>query len=929
MGISSSTNRIKLPPVRIEEPYPTVDPIGIGKGMAQGCQHQGRVCQLAVASGVSASGAKLYRDMGTITRLKCNQFATDTDKVRNNQMAFEELRKGLLDGIYYRNLGRSNDGQEYCGQILFDAADLTGVKSPEGLPMDKARQPTIRKISDSGGFSSITKAFIKPSIPFEVEFLGKKHLMPVLTLMHPSPVRVENVQHDAMLTLGDPNDGNNTGLVILVPLVGSLMAGASGQFIAKVARYLSGILTPNPATGQYESIDIPTGSDWNLSSIFPGAPGPDGKTYVTNPGFYVWSGRPPLALARTRTEVNTARVGIFDLGDKEFYSWVPSGPTSTRYIMLSEPVQVNSMDLQTIRMLPSTPTTEALAPLEKTTLSYRTAGRVGPNGEWIPSCPSRPASTAALGASLFGGREPMENPKCDPFAPGNFPSKAPSQEEFVNIITGVLVTFGAILAIYFAVKLWTNPAYRYWFADKFEGVSNSIAQIFKQGQKLPPSGRFKPTPEDEAKAKEKAKEEQRKTYRSSAVAPTRRPAGESAAGTGLGLVPELAGDDAEAKRKAEEEAEAKRKAEEEEAIRKAGEEAEAKRKSEEEAIRKAGEEADAKRKAEEEAEAKRKADEEARQKAQFDEVMDAFRKAEADTSARERAEAEALVDTQPVDARRKRKTVVTAPKPPGIDFEGARQAREEAEIKRKAEEAAKSASASAERQSANVPKKRNVQSSDRNLLVAKETTVKPSTGETKTVEDPKKVLDAYAKAIQAYKASRDPKDYDAARKLESDARAVSLKSIPLKTRYQELVQDLVRHHEEYTAPPEKSPEELLSRLTKLEGDVKTEKASLERFSDSGPIVQERHEDRLTKALDLLANRLTYTNEQLKTMNAEPLKRLPVEKKVNQLLKLVKAEREAQTERRKVRRASPFQGHELDGKGRRRRMKRKSTRRYVA
>jgi hypothetical protein len=441
--------------------------------------------------------------MGSITREKCKKYSVDTEKVRKNEMAFEELRKGLLDGIYYRDLGN-----EYCGQVLYDAADLQTATKVEDIKPDKARMPIIRKVSTSGGFSSITKAFIKPSIPFEVEFNSKPHKINVLTLMHPSPIRVENVQHDAMLTLGDPGDGNNDGLVILVPLIGSLTAGASGAFIAKVARYMSGILTPNPATGQYESIDIPTGSDWKLSSIFPGAPGEGGKTFVKSPGYYVWSGQPPLELKLARSDWNFKRVAIWEYPNTDHYVWEPTGKPGVRYIMLSEPVQVNSMDLQTIMMLPSTPITEAISPMVKSTLTYRRAGSVGPDGRWITECPARPPTLT----NFFGGTTESFEDTCDPFAPGSFPSTAPDTNSLVTLVIGLVGAIGVFLAIYFAVKLWTQMKPGRWVADKGEWFGNMVAQfsIADARKRVAPAGVFKVSREeekrmaDEAAAAEKA-----------------------------------------------------------------------------------------------------------------------------------------------------------------------------------------------------------------------------------------------------------------------------------------------------------------------------------------------------------------------------------------------------------------------------------------
>jgi hypothetical protein len=435
-GGSKFIPRDEPPPRRDEAEYPVVDPIGIAKGMAQGCQWNGGTCQLAVPQGVSASAAKVYRDQGTVRRDQCRRWAKDLDKVSKNEKSFEEVKKDLVAGIYYEDLGN-----EYCRQMVYDAEDLKAVRSVDKLPMDRVRYMTIRKMSDSGSYSSVTKLFIKPSIPFEIEFNGKPHKITVMTIMHPSPIRVENIQHDAMLTLGDPSDGNNDGLVLLVPLQGALIAGASGEFLNKIVRYMTGVLQPDPASGDYKTIDVPTGNDWKLSKMFTSSPGEGGKSYVTEPGYYVWSGYPPLELRPDgNPTVVPSRFWFKWLDDSWYlrqpdiqrYSWQPKfGLQPVRYVMLSRPALVSSMDLQTIRMLPMTPTTEAFAPILKHTLTYRQAGQIGPDGTWQASCPASSSSATGAITDLFTRREGLEN-QCDPFAPGSFPP--PDKDIFVNLV---------------------------------------------------------------------------------------------------------------------------------------------------------------------------------------------------------------------------------------------------------------------------------------------------------------------------------------------------------------------------------------------------------------------------------------------------------------------------------------------------------------
>jgi hypothetical protein len=120
------------PPRRQEEDYPLLDPIGIGKGMAQGCEWKGNgVCQLAVPQGVSSSGAKIYRNEGTIRRDQCRKYARDLEKVSKNEKSFEEVKRDLIAGLYYEELPN-----QYCRQMVYAAEDLKAVLSPDKLPLD-------------------------------------------------------------------------------------------------------------------------------------------------------------------------------------------------------------------------------------------------------------------------------------------------------------------------------------------------------------------------------------------------------------------------------------------------------------------------------------------------------------------------------------------------------------------------------------------------------------------------------------------------------------------------------------------------------------------------------------------------------------------------------------------------------------------------
>jgi hypothetical protein len=961
--------------------------------------------------------------MGTISRETCKRYAVDSRKVKEEKMAFEEFRKGLLDGIYYREL----QSPEYCGKLIFDAADLAKATKVDDIDPAKARMPVIQRVADSGGYSSITKAFIKPSIPFEIDFNSKPHKISVLTLMHPSPIRMENIQHDAMLTLGDPSEGNNDGLVILVPLVGSLTPGDSGAFIAKIARYMSGILTPNPATGQYEAVDIPTGSDWKLSSIFPGAPGEGGKTFVKSPGYYVWSGQPPLELTFDRKEVNNAKVGIWGLPDTDFYSWKPKGVAGIRYVMLSEPVQVSSMDLQTILMLPPTPITEAVSPIVKSTLTYRRAGSIGPNGTWVSECPARLPSLT----NFFGGTRESMTDQCDPFAPGSFPSTAPTASSLVTIAIALVSTLGVFLAIYFAVKLWTQLKPGRWIADKGEWFGNMVAQfsISDARKRVAPAGVFKVSREeekrmaDEAAAAEKAEKKAAEEAEARLSAPAITPVTEEEKAVrrkkpkpAPEVKPEVKPEEPDMEKAIEaskKDAEAKAKQDAKDAADDAAEEAgweaadrerERKRAAEEEVLRRngpagtgldftdeqlarnvdverarleaeslapqgrparrtraqltpaAGPSAIDRALAKQQEEAAKRNEEVKRQaeatKALFAEAK--ARKEEEDKKAAEAVEADIKKEKEKLEAEEEARIKALSEqaaasasdvatktlKRRNIQSSDRDLAKLEAERKRQADElaqkdkeATRSTKPGAEgRESAGVPAPKGERPPTLPIVSQTKVTAK---GETVKVEDPTNALGDYETAVKAYEDST-PATRDATmvrvRALEPRVRGISRNSPTLKSRYEALLQRAERataafKKEEDTVA--KTRDSMYKKLTERETAVKKAVASVATLQMRNPtsIVLKEAEKKVQDALERLDAVINQVETGLKDIPEadRPLLKLQIGK----LKTFSSKQREASNKNMTALAQMNFKGYKLEKGGRRKRMKRKSTRRYVA
>ena len=175
----------------------------------------------------------------------------------------------------------------HCAQLTFLSLDSDNID--ELLKGTNFRASAIRRLTETGGYSAGTKMFIHPSIPFHVKFNGEDITVSTMTLFHPSPIRVNNIQHDAVLTLGDIG---SDAKVLMIPLAGSIRPGTKGKFISKLTSFIPGILQPHPATGLYPRIEVPTGSDWNLSMLFPGSP--QGGETIVDSGYYVWYTAPPV-----------------------------------------------------------------------------------------------------------------------------------------------------------------------------------------------------------------------------------------------------------------------------------------------------------------------------------------------------------------------------------------------------------------------------------------------------------------------------------------------------------------------------------------------------------------------------------------------------------------------------------------------------------
>lgn len=434
--VASSTPSTKPPPIRKDDPLPATASIdGISVGSSQGCSE----CILTVSQGISSSAAQIYRDQGTIPREKCSEFTQDTFDYSGitglsdakSKTPFETVKNKLLKGTYYIF---NNDGTGTCTRTFFKPEDLNAITKITDIPWSKAIKGDTKKMSDNPIALSSTKLIIKPSIPFRIYFNGEQIDVKIMTLFHPSPIRIENVQHDAVLTLGDPADLSSK-VIVMVPLAGSSLPTQTSSFIEKVATYIPGALIANASTGLFDAVNVPTGNDWNLSTLLPGSPR-NGENIV-NVGYFSWETAPRLE-PKLRNIVQAPA----NLPDVHHYGWKPAeNSPSLRYIMLKDAVTINAFDLQTIRMLPITSPTDAIQPPLIDTLVYSPP----------TTCKDKPYDKS-----------------CDPFA--NIPVKKPIDSGVLwQTILGIIGSLAMLIGLYFAIKYASDKKWGLWLKNKITG----------------------------------------------------------------------------------------------------------------------------------------------------------------------------------------------------------------------------------------------------------------------------------------------------------------------------------------------------------------------------------------------------------------------------------------------------------------------------
>ena len=261
---------------------------------------------------------------------------------------------------------------------------------------------TLRRMTQ-GDFVPSNKLFIEPSLPFKVSWNGKETEIRQMTLYHPFPLRIENVQYDAVLSLNDPSIiGVDT--VVLIPITSSGASSPSSQFLDRIGPHIPRVLAVNPKTNAYETATAATGSDWLLTNVLP----LNGRRIQS--GYYQWfAGRGYESYRDTSNPfVHHVR-------------WRAKEPR-INYIAIATPITVSPSVLGTLLSLPRTDALSAIAP-------------VSPIVTYTP-CADTPAPTPPVRETFKG------DPQCDPF---QYTDTSGERKKLVLAILGTIASIAVIM----------------------------------------------------------------------------------------------------------------------------------------------------------------------------------------------------------------------------------------------------------------------------------------------------------------------------------------------------------------------------------------------------------------------------------------------------------------------------------------------------
>jgi len=185
------------------------------------------------------------------------------------------------------------------------------------------------------------KMFIIPDKPFNMQFGPTRFQVTKMALYRPCPIRIENVQADAVLSLNDYSDPT-ASIVVLVPISSGVTFGASGDFVGRIAEYINAFIV-DEASGNKLPQTVPVGNDWELTKLLPVA---RNNTEVSV-GYFKYQSKKYERYVRSTTERDNVKTIT--------YGWRPLRTGNFTTILLQEPVRVSYATSTYISYLPYAP----------------------------------------------------------------------------------------------------------------------------------------------------------------------------------------------------------------------------------------------------------------------------------------------------------------------------------------------------------------------------------------------------------------------------------------------------------------------------------------------------------------------------------------------------------------------------------------------
>jgi hypothetical protein len=187
--------------------------------------------------------AALQRQCSDIRIVEVNvpnlQSVNDTLSISNSEGCFSDITRCPKDSSKPNGHAVNSKCASPCSLVIPANTSVSMMKMYR-MPSELAVSPKVQMTLPP---SYDRKMFLEPSMPFKIAYNGKTHTIDKMVLYHPCPVRIENVQYDAVLQLGETrltSDGKDD-LVVLIPLAGSNRVSEGGALFQKLAPFITGL----------------------------------------------------------------------------------------------------------------------------------------------------------------------------------------------------------------------------------------------------------------------------------------------------------------------------------------------------------------------------------------------------------------------------------------------------------------------------------------------------------------------------------------------------------------------------------------------------------------------------------------------------------------------------------------------------------------